>query len=758
MPIKLSASLLNWINSLGNHYPGLRADHRSQIKLIHLFLVVAVIFSSATGLVFAAFGDYAVVWLCSLGVSIQVGELLLIKRRKYVLVKNLFASLFPVYMVINVMFTGTFELIALLALPFVTLTMFLFRKPKMRITYVVAYFAALAVSFVLSKLITPVYPVSNLELVNTIGVFLALSLEVFFLNLYIDEMRRNSMAFARSERKYHTLFEKAPFPLILYANGGIQDCNLAGMRIMGANKKSQLIGRQPSDFSPEFQHDGRPTQEAREGIDDIIRKKGTHVFEWTHKDLKGREFPVEITMAAIHDDLMFGIWNDLSIRKKDEARIKLLLDSLRTRKLELESTLEEMGQQRAFYEDILNGLPADVAVFDREHRYLFLNPVAEKNQDIRRWLIGRTNFDYVQHEGLTTDMAKRRHELFKKVMQSGHRLQWEDRTEVNGKEQVTLRRLSPVYVNGEVQFVVGYGTDITKIKQAESIIRNHNQVLKAQVEERTLELQQTNKELHRSNADLESFAYAASHDLQEPLRMITSFLQMIKKSQGDRLDEDGQEYIEFALSGVKRLTGLIRALLNYSRLDQQEFALCETDMETVVKDRLADLSTLIEERKAEIQFRSLPTSLECEPVMLGMVFYNIIGNAIKFNRSELPRINIWSEEKPDQWVFYIQDNGIGIPADKKDQIFEPFKRLHSVQEFAGTGVGLASCRKIIERHGGEIHLTSEMGKGTTFYFTLPKKAVAEPVRQTQELHREKNAESVLSLSRSFPLLTPRRQD
>jgi signal transduction histidine kinase len=551
----------------------------------------------------------------------------------------------------------------------------------------------------------------------------------------------------------------------------------------------------PSDFSPEKQANGRLSSEAREGLDDLIREKGTHRFEWTHRDLHGRDFPVEITMAAIHEDLMFGMWSDLSVRKKDEARIHTLLESLRARKLELESTLEELSRQRAFYEDILNGLPADVAVFDKNHRYLFLNPVAVNNPDMRRWLIGRTDFDYAQKKGLPTDMARKRHALFQRVLNSGHSLQWEDRLVKDGKTEVILRRLSPVSVNGQVQFVVGYGTDITKIKEAEAIIKDHNAVLQRQVEGRTLELQQAVKELRRSNADLESFAYAASHDLQEPLRMITSFLQMIRRSQGDRLDEAGHEYIAFALSGVGRLTGLIKALLSYSRLDQQDFRLQTADVEAMVRDRMADLSALVTERGAEVQVRSLPHALNCEPFMLGMVFYNIIGNAIKFNRNERPQVSIWAEESADHWTFFIRDNGIGIPADKKAIIFEPFKRLHSVQEFAGTGVGLASCRKIIERHGGEIDLTSELGQGTTFFFRLPKTlpatalpagaaeasqaaappagaaealpasttpaGAAEPdavVRQTPPLPPEKSAGSAPSSWQSFPLSTPRRPD
>jgi PAS domain S-box-containing protein len=771
MPSQIPAFFQRVLGNLGEGYPGLHPEERVRVRLIHLFLLSAVSFSALMALVFTFLGDYAVTWLCSLGIAIQSGELLLIRQRRYHTVKHVFSVLFPVYMVLNVAFTGTFTLIALLALPFVTLTMFLFRESGIRLGYVLGYFAALGLSLLLSRTVTPLYPVANPELLDTLGIFVALGLEVFFLNLYLDEVRRSRMELANAERKYHTLFEKAPFPLILYDEKGIADCNEAGIRILGAQRKAQLIGRLPSSFSPELQPDGRRSAQAGSELDGIIRSKGIHRFEWTHRALDGREFPVEITMASIHDGLMFGMWNDLSARKQDEARIRTLLDSLRSRKQELEQAFEALNRQRAFYEDILNGLPADLAVFDVDHRYLYLNPVAVRSEAMRRWLIGRTDFDYAREKGLPESMAEKRHKLFCKVLQGGHSLHWEDRVEQDGQSRVLLRRLSPVRVNGEVRYVVGYGTDITKIKEAETIIRDHNTLLKQQVEERTRELERLVRELSRSNADLESFAYAASHDLQEPLRMINSFLQMIRRTQGERLDEDGHEYIDFALKGVQRLTGLIKALLSYSKLGQQEFRWQDVSVAQLVGDKLADLSALVEERKASVEIRALPGQWTCEPVMLGMVFYNIVGNAIKFNRSEQPRVAIWAEEDEKGCTFFIRDNGIGIPAEKQQLIFEPFKRLHSQQEFAGTGIGLASCRRIVERHGGSIGLESEPGKGTTFRFCLPRQprsglcnraehpqpASAE-LRQTPGLPPPKSDASAPSSSPSFPLLTPRLPD
>lgn len=703
MPSRLTAFLERMLDKLSGGYTDLHPEEMLRVRLIHLFLLAAVGFSALMALVFAALGDYAVTWLCSLGIAIQSGELLLIRLRRYQTVKHAFAGLFPVYMVLNAAITGIFTPLALLILPFTTLIMFLFREPGIRTGYVVVYLAALGLSLVLSRVVTPPYPLVYPELLGNLAIFLALGLEVLFLSLFRDEVRSSRKELDQVERMYRTLFEKAPFPLILYGKTGIIDCNAAGLRILAARRKDQVVGRMPSGFSPEFQPDGRRSTEAGAEIDNEIRLKGNHRFQWMHRSLNGRDFPVEITMVAIDEDLMFGMWNDLSASKQERER-----------------AYEELNRQRAFYEDILNGLPADIAVFDVNHRYLFLNPAAVRNERMRRWLIGRTDFDYVRKKGLPEQFAVRRQELFQKVLQNGQTLLWEDETEVDGQIRVLLRRLLTVTVNGEVRYLVGYGSDITKIKEAETIIRDHNKLLKDQVEERTRELELLIREISRSNADLESYAYAASHDLQEPLRMITSFLQMIRRTQGERLDEDGHEYIDFALKGVQRLTDLIKALLSYSKLGQQEFQYQEASVDQIVRDKLADLSTLITERHAKVEVHSLPSSWICEPVMLGMVFYNLTGNAIKFNRSEQPLVSIWAEEDEKGCMFFIRDNGIGIPAEKQALIFEPFKRLHSQQEFAGTGVGLASCRRIVERHGGSIGLESEPGQGTTFRFCLPR--------------------------------------
>lgn len=231
-------------------------------------------------------------------------------------------------------------------------------------------------------------------------------------------------------------------------------------------------------------------------------------------------------------------------------------------------------------------------------------------------------------------------------------------------------------------------------------------------------LNQQAVELKRSNADLEQFAYIASHDLQEPLRMVSGFTGLLKRRYAGKLDADADEFIGFAIGGVTRMQELINDLLSYSRVGREEVAAKPVDMQIVVDQALANLQMAIEERSALISSGQLPTVL-ANHGMLVRLFQNLIGNALKFCKAERPIIRIQAEQRGADWVFSVADNGIGIDPQYKDRIFLIFQRLHKQGEYPGTGIGLAVCKRIVERNGGRIWLESEPGKGTTFFFTLP---------------------------------------
>ena len=282
--------------------------------------------------------------------------------------------------------------------------------------------------------------------------------------------------------------------------------------------------------------------------------------------------------------------------------------------------------------------------------------------------------------------------------------------------------------------------DITKRKQAEAVLQKAHDELEQRVEERTTELLVTNEQLKReiedrkraeealkqktealarSNQELEQFAYVASHDLQEPLRMVTSYVQLLARRYQNRLDSDAEEFINFAVDGATRMHTLINGLLAYSRVGTRGKPFEPTNCETILQQSLDNLKMTMEESGAVVTHDSLPTVM-ADDLQLGQLFQNLIGNAIKFHGEEPPRVHVSAKPDGNQWVFSVRDNGIGIAPEFTERIFIIFQRLHGKEKYPGTGIGLAVCKKIVECHGGRIWVESELGKGATFYFTLPR--------------------------------------
>ena len=222
----------------------------------------------------------------------------------------------------------------------------------------------------------------------------------------------------------------------------------------------------------------------------------------------------------------------------------------------------------------------------------------------------------------------------------------------------------------------------------------------------------------RSNRELEQFAYVASHDLREPLRMVTSFSQLLEERYKGRLDPDADEFIHYIVDGGIRMDALVNDLLEFSRITSRAKPFEPTDMNAVVGDALRNLSVAIQESGVAVQSDVLPT-VSVDRSQMVQVFQNLIANAIKFRGKNHPEIRIGATRQGDEWVFSVSDNGIGIDPAYWDKIFEIFKRLHTREEYPGTGIGLAICRRIVERHGGRIWVESEEGKGSTFFFSLP---------------------------------------
>ena len=254
--------------------------------------------------------------------------------------------------------------------------------------------------------------------------------------------------------------------------------------------------------------------------------------------------------------------------------------------------------------------------------------------------------------------------------------------------------------------------------------------LEDKVDERTIAYKELISKLRSANRDLAQFAYVASHDLQEPLRMISSYLQLLSKRYSGHIDKDADEFINYAVDGANRLQRMIIDLLTYSRVGTRGKIFAKTDIGVVLGYALTNLEVAIEEAHAKITHSDLPT-VKADEVQLLQLFQNLIENAIKFRSDNPPAIHVSAERGDGEWVFSVKDNGIGIDPQYKDRLFVIFQRLHSAAKYAGTGIGLALCKRIVERHSGRIWVESEFGKGSTFRFTIPDKK-EEPVAGTLE--------------------------
>jgi PAS domain S-box-containing protein len=228
------------------------------------------------------------------------------------------------------------------------------------------------------------------------------------------------------------------------------------------------------------------------------------------------------------------------------------------------------------------------------------------------------------------------------------------------------------------------------------------------------------KELASSNTELQQFAYVASHDLQEPLRMVTSYTQLLSKRYKGKLDAEADTFIAFAVDGAIRMQKLIQDLLTYSRLGTSALPFAPVDSGAIFARALVNLSVAVGETGATVTSEGLPAVLAVESQLL-QLFQNLIGNAIKYHGDSPPLIHATARKTPSEWIFSLRDNGIGMDPQYADRIFVIFQRLHTADEYAGTGIGLAVCKKIVERHGGRIWVESTLGHGAVFYFTLPIK-------------------------------------
>jgi PAS domain S-box-containing protein len=303
-----------------------------------------------------------------------------------------------------------------------------------------------------------------------------------------------------------------------------------------------------------------------------------------------------------------------------------------------------------------------------------------------------------------------------------------------GHAHVSRELVVPVMREGKVVAILGVGNKPCDYVQKDvEIVSYLADVTWEIVRQKRAEeaLQESARELAHSNRELEQFAYAISHDLQEPLRMVSGFLGLLDQQSGEQLDDRSREFLDHALDGAMRMQAMIQGLLDLARVTTQGHEFAPVDCEAVLEHTLQVMQVPLAASASSVTYDPLPTVLADE-VQVGQVLQNLIGNAVKFRRQDQPRIHVSAEPQGDHWRFSVQDNGIGLDPAQTERIFGVFQRLHAHGEYQGMGMGLAICKKIVERHGGRIWVESEPGMGATFFFTLPSPAVVAPASDGED--------------------------
>ncbi len=506
----------------------------------------------------------------------------------------------------------------------------------------------------------------------------------------------------KSRENYRSIFDSANDAIFIHdvSTGAILDVN---------RKMTEMYGYSPEEMrrinvaalsqgSYPYNQEG-----AMEWITKAVNGE-PQLFEWLAKDYSGRLFWVEVNlkMAVLGGkDRLLAIVRDISERKAAESALRHSFDLLKT---VIDSTNDAVSL-------------IDVSTF----RIVIVNRtfLKEYGYNHESEVVGKTCHEVTHHKSEVCAPPNDICPLVETVRTGAYSVQEHIHYGKGGERIFVEVSTSPIEdEQGNLVQVVHVQRNITERKIAEEKLKHYA------------------VKLERSNKELEQFAHIVSHDLQEPLRVVSGFAQLLSQKYKGKLDQKADEYLSFIVSSATRMSDLIRDLLNYSRVGSRQRPLEPVDCNSVLKKALENLKASTEESGAVIESGPLPTVLVDE-VQLIQLFQNIIGNSIKYRSGEQPHISIMAEQIERSsvpipypvtgkgWLFMIKDNGIGIDPKYSERIFQIFQRLHGRDKYPGSGIGLAVCKKIVEHHGGRIWVESEVGRGSIFYFTLSDQAVEE---------------------------------
>src|SRR6202049_3516124 len=505
---------------------------------------------------------------------------------------------------------------------------------------------------------------------------------------------------AQMENRYRGLLEAAPDAMVVVnQNGEIVLLNVQAEKQFGY-RRDELLGQKVKNIIPEGFAERLIADGTRSAAEALAQQIGTGI-ELSGRRKDGSEFPIEIMLSPLESAegiLVTAAIRNISMRKDAETHL---------------------ARMEGRYRGLLEAAPDAMVVVNQRGEIVLLNVQVEKQFGYRAdELVGQQVKNIIPEgfaERLIADGTRSAAEALAQQIGTGIELSGRRK---DGSEFPIEIMLSPLESAGGI-LVTAAIRDITVRKKADS------------------QLAEKVEELNRSNEELEQFSYVASHDLQEPLRMVASYTQLLASRYKGKLDEDADEFIDFAVDGCNRMQGLIQDLLAYSRSGTDGKVLHERSIEDALNNALKNLSGTIEESGAVVTHDALPV-ITTDDTQLEQVFQNLVGNAIKYHGTAVPAVHISAIRKNlEEWTFSVRDNGLGIEAQYFERIFILFKRLHGRTEFKGTGIGLAICKKIVEGLGGRIWVESQVGKGSTFYFVLPGKDLENDI-DSNELHTHRS--------------------
>lgn len=538
----------------------------------------------------------------------------------------------------------------------------------------------------------------------------------------------------REEQKffYENLFRELDVPAFLLDNDHkILMWNKASERMTGA-LESDLLGT--SKYHDVIYKEERPilADLVLDGdfddpdlypvaIEDDLATEGKKVQNWVDFPLTDKPpLYLAIDAAPVYDAngervAVLQIMQDITTMKQQEESIKESHEKLQEINQELILAEKNISIQKEYYESLIQDLGVPVFVINKEHKVITWNQACEE-------LSGIKAEEIIGTDGHWKGFYPKKRRLFADFILD------EDFSEIDANYATTYLKSQmfkdTFYVenwnlmrNGDRHYTRGV-CNIIRDERDEMVAVAEVLLDMTELKESHIALEQQQEELKRSNSELERFAYVASHDLQEPLRMVSSYTQLLEKRYEGQLDQDAKDYIAFAVDGATRMQALIKDLLRYSRLNTEAHEFAEVDVNHLFDYAVHNLAVTIDETGSVVTKDELPTVIG-DDRRLRQLFQNLIGNAVKYRDPEkMNHVHVSAKEITGGWQFCVEDNGIGIAKEYYEKIFVIFKRLHTRQEYDGTGIGLSLCKRIVEAHNGKIWVESESGKGSRFYFTL----------------------------------------